>query len=62
MSNPDGDSLKDEMNALLQADRERAKERRPTMLVETEPPAREPEPELEPEPEPPRGRFRRLFG
>ena len=60
MSNPDGDSLKDEMNALLQADRERAKERRPTMLVDTEPPVRGPE--SEPEAEAPRGRFRRLFG
>lgn len=51
----ESDSLKAEMSELLRADRERAKERRPTTLV-GETPAPEPAAEPESDREPPRRR------
>jgi hypothetical protein len=56
----ESDSLKAEMSELLRADRERAKERRPTALV-GDAPAPEPVAEPEPDVEPPRRRRRFFF-
>jgi hypothetical protein len=58
----DDESQRDEMNAAIQAQRERGAVPRSMLPPEDEPPEREPVPEPAPEPEPPkRGLLARLL-